>query len=117
MHELSIVAGLFETLAVQAQENHAARITGVTLKIGRLAGVVPELLESAFDMYKKGTIAETAKLTVDVVPLRVRCKACGMEKGVESYVFLCGDCRSPDLEILEGTDMILERIELETDDN
>jgi hydrogenase nickel incorporation protein HypA/HybF len=116
MHELSIVAGLFETLEAQARENRAARITGVTLKIGRLSGVVPELLESAFDMYKKGTIAEAAKLTVDVVPLRVRCRACGAERSVESYVFLCAACASPDLEILEGTEMILERIELEADD-
>jgi hydrogenase nickel incorporation protein HypA/HybF len=116
MHELSIVAGLFETLEAQARENRAARITGVTLKIGRLSGVVPELLESAFDMYKKGTIAEAAKLTVDVVPLRVRCRACGTERGVESYVLLCAACASPDLEILEGTEMILERIELESDD-
>jgi hydrogenase nickel incorporation protein HypA/HybF len=116
MHELSIVAGLFETLEAQARENRAARITGVTLKIGRLSGVVPELLESAFDMYKKGTIAEAAKLTVDVVPLRVRCRACGTERSVESYVFLCAACASPDLEILEGTEMILEKIELESDD-
>jgi hydrogenase nickel incorporation protein HypA/HybF len=117
MHELSIVAALFETINEQARENRAGRVTGVTLRIGRLSGVVPELLESAFDMYKKGTIAETAKLTVDVVPLRVRCRACGEERGVESYVFVCAACASPDLEILEGTEMILERIELETDDN
>jgi hydrogenase nickel incorporation protein HypA/HybF len=115
MHELSIVAGLFETLAEQARANGAKRITGVTLKIGRLSGVVPELLESAFDMYKKDTIAAEAVLTVDVVPLRVRCRACGAERHVESYVFLCAVCTSPDLEILEGTDMILERIELESD--
>ena len=115
MHELSIIAGLFETLGEQARENRAARITGVTLKLGRLSGVVPELLESAFDIYKKGTIAEAAKLTIDVIPLRVRCRACGAERGVESYVFFCAACTSPDLEILQGTEMILERIEMESD--
>ena len=115
MHELSIVAGLFETVTEQARANGAKRVTGVTLKIGRLSGVVPELLASAFDMYKKDTIAAEAVLTVDLVPLRVRCKACGAERGVESFTFLCASCTSPDLEILEGTDMILERIELESD--
>jgi hydrogenase nickel incorporation protein HypA/HybF len=115
MHELSIVASLFETLDEQAEEHGAKRIAGVTLKIGRLSGIVPELLASAFDMYKKGTIAEEATLTVEVVPLRVRCRACGTERHVESFVFLCAACTSPDLEILEGTEMILERIELESD--
>jgi len=116
MHELSIVAGLFETLLEQAGTHGARKVTAVTLRMGKLSGVVPELLESAFDMYKKGTIAEEAKLWVVDVPVRIRCRACGKEAEIQSYVFLCDACASPDLEILQGTDMVLERIELETDD-
>ena len=116
MHELSVVAGLFETLIEQAKTHSAKKVTTVTLRVGKLAGVVPELLESAFDMYKKGTIAEEAKLWVVDVPLRIHCRACGNETEIQSWVFLCGACTSPDLEILQGTEMILDRIELETDE-
>ena len=116
MHELSVVAGLFETLVEQARTHGARKVTTVTLRVGKLSGVVPELLESAFDMYKKGTIAGEAKLWVVDIPLRIRCRACGTESDIQSWVFLCGACTSPDLEILQGTDMVLERIELETDD-
>ena len=55
MHELSIIASLFEVLEEKAREARALRITSVKLRVGRLSGVVPELLESAFDAYGKGT--------------------------------------------------------------
>ncbi len=76
MHELSIIAGLFETLLDQARAHNAREITRVRLKVGLLSGIVPELLESAFDMYKKGTLAEKADLDIEIVPLSIRCRAC-----------------------------------------
>jgi len=57
MHELSLVTGLFEILEEKARDEKALRVTAVTLRVGRLSGVVPELLETAFDTFKKGTIA------------------------------------------------------------
>ena len=44
MHEMSIVASLFEILEGKARENQATKIVGVRLKVGKLAGVVPEFL-------------------------------------------------------------------------
>ena len=116
MHELSIVAGLFETLLDQAGAHNAREITRVRLKVGRLSGIVPELLESAFDMYKKGTLAEKAVLDIDIVPLSVRCRACGAENSREDFCLACPACASPDLQIIQGTEIFLEKIELEVDD-
>ena len=41
MHELSIVASLFEILEQKAKENRATKIVAVRMKLGKLAGVVP----------------------------------------------------------------------------
>ena len=79
MHELSLVAELFVLLEEKAREEKASRINRISLSLGRLSGVVPELLESAFDSYKKGTLASDAELRIDVVPLKVHCRACGKE--------------------------------------
>jgi hydrogenase nickel incorporation protein HypA/HybF len=116
MHELSIIAGLFETLLEQARTHNARGISRVTIRVGTLSGIVPDLLESAFDMYKKDTIASEAKLAIETAPLRIRCRACGSEAEIQSYVFLCSACASPDLEILQGTELVLEKIELEIDE-
>lgn len=116
MHEMSLVAGLFEMLEAKAREHKARKVTAVRLRVGKLAGAVPELLVTAFDMYKKGTLAEEASLETVAVPVKVRCRSCGLEFEVEDYVFHCQDCGAADIEILSGTDLLVESIELETGD-
>jgi hydrogenase nickel incorporation protein HypA/HybF len=113
MHELSIVANLFEILDEQAKKKKAKKIISVKLKVGKLSGVVPECLETAFDVYKKETIAEGAKLKIEEVPLRVKCRRCGAEIAKDDFIFVCSSCGSRQLETLSGTELLLEKIEME----
>lgn len=113
MHELSLVAGLFPILEEKAGEQGAKSVTFVRLRVGRLSGVVPELLETAFDAYKKGTIAGKAALEVVHVPLKVRCRACNTLMELEEPVFACEGCGGNDIEILEGRDIYLDKMEIE----
>mgnify|MGYP001109015890 CR=1 FL=1 len=113
MHELSIVASLFEILEEKAKEHKAKEISLVRLKVGRLSGVVPEFLQGAFDLYKKDTVAAAAFLEVEEVPLKIKCKKCGVATEAADFVFICSACGSKDLEILEGTELLLEKIEVE----
>ena len=113
MHELSVVASLFEIMEEKAQEKGSKKIVFVKLKIGKLSGVVPEFLATAFEMYKKDTIACDAELEIEEVPLKIRCKACGKTIAKEDFVFICQHCGSQDLETLSGTELILEKMELD----
>jgi len=113
MHELSIIASLFEILLQKAGDAKALKITGVKLNVGKLSGVVPQALETAFEAYKKGTIAETARLEIEELPLKVLCQDCGLETFQDSYIFVCPGCRSTSLKIRQGTELSLEKIELE----
>lgn len=115
MHELSLVAGLFDTLEETVREHRAAKVTMVRLKVGKLSGVVPDLLESAFDTYKKGTIADGARLEVVEVPVRFRCRDCGGDGLDVEGDFSCLACGGRNVEILEGRELLVERIELEVD--
>ena len=71
-------------------------------------------LESAFDMYKKGTIAENAVLEIEKVPFKIRCKSCGAESERDDFQFACAGCASTELELVQGTELILERIEMDS---
>ena len=115
MHELSLIASVFEVLEEKAREHGALRVTKVLLRVGRMSGVVPDLLESAFDIYKKGTLAERARLDIVIVPVRLRCPDCGGEAVREETDFSCAACGSRRVEIVEGRELIVERIELETE--
>jgi hydrogenase nickel incorporation protein HypA/HybF len=113
MHELSIVANLFEILEEKAEETKAKKIVMVKLKVGTLSGVVPEFLETAFDIYKKDTLASEAKLEIEEVPLRVQCQKCHEEMIKNDYVFICEKCGSRELKTISGTELFLEKLEME----
>jgi hydrogenase nickel incorporation protein HypA/HybF len=116
VHELSLVASLFEVLEEKAREHGAVRITAVVLKVGVMSGVVPDLLESAFEMYKKGTLAESARLQIEVVPFSFTCRQCGGESFRDEPPTACAACGSNDVELIGGMDIVIEKIEAETDD-
>jgi len=113
MHELSIVANLFEVLEEKAKENKSEKILSINLKVGALSGVVPEFLETAFNIYKKDTIAAGAKLKIEEVPLRVQCQKCGAEIVKNDFIFICEKCDSRELKTLSGTELLLEKVEME----
>ena len=113
MHELSIVASLFEILEEKAEEQKAKKVISVKVKVGALSGVVPEFLKTAFDVYKKDTIADEAELKIEEVPLKVKCQKCGAEIVKDDFVFLCEKCESRELKTLAGTELLLEKIEME----
>ena len=115
MHELSIVASLFEVLEERAYEHRPCKITAVKVRVGRLSGVVPELLQSAFEVYKKGSLADAASLTIEVVPFEFRCRSCGGKSFRDEPPYICSACNSADVELLGGMDITLEKIEVETD--
>lgn len=115
MHELSIIQSLFDALEAQAREHAAVRITRVCLSVGPLAGAVPELLKEAFDMYKKGTIADGAEIEIAAPPVRFKCKACGTETEPREVALRCPACGSIEVTLCSGTELYLDKIELETD--
>lgn len=114
MHELSLVASLFEIIERQTREHRAAKIIGVRVSVGRMSGIVPELLESAFEAYKKGTRAETAKLEIVIVPVKSRCRRCRRVFRPDTDAFHCPHCGSDRWTMIEGTDIVLDKIEIET---
>lgn len=114
MHELSLVASVFDILEEKAREHGASRVTKIVLKVGVMSGVVPDLLGYAFDSYKKGTLAEEARLEIVRVPVKLRCPDCGGETVREDTDFSCAACGSRRVEIVAGRDLVVETIELET---
>lgn len=113
MHELSICQGLIEQLARVAREQHAGRLISVTVRIGPLSGVEPELLRSAYPQASAGTIAAGATLIIERSALRVRCRGCGAESEAQIPQLLCASCGDRDVQLLSGEELLLERVEFE----
>lgn len=113
MHELSIISNLFEIMEEKIREKGAKRITFVKLQVGKLSGAVPEFLHTAFDIYKKDTLAREAELEIEEVPLVIQCQTCGKTMKKDDFIFICTFCGSKELKTLSGTELLLEKMELE----
>lgn len=113
MHELAIVQDLFKLCETNAMKNNARKVTRVEVQIGRLSGVEPHYLESAFDAFKINTICNDAKLIVGTQDVIVKCCGCGFEGALLENSFLCPKCGANKLDVVAGEDMYLMRLEME----
>jgi len=53
MHEFSIVQSLLNLIEENARKNSAKSVSKVVVKIGKMSGVEPHLLEIAFNIFKE----------------------------------------------------------------
>ncbi|MBN1553117.1 MAG: hydrogenase maturation nickel metallochaperone HypA [Phycisphaerae bacterium] len=111
MHEMSIAVELIRRLEELAVEHGLLRVEAFTVRAGVLRGIVPEALDMAFEEAARGTVAEGAKLTLEITPARARCRLCNepFAPTVDSY--LCPRCNQADVEIVEGNEILLLSLE------
>ena len=113
MHEYSIVQALLEQCEHYAEENDAEKITKVVVKIGKLSGVEPHLLEVAFETFKEKTVCDGALFVMNIQPLVIRCKICNATSELEDSCYCCPQCESIDVTVIEGEDMLLMSLEMQ----
>jgi len=116
MHELSLVQGVLEQVhSLREAGVFTGRVVIVRLKVGRLAAALPDQLTFAFDVLSEGTDLAGARLEIEEVPIRTRCRTCGAEAEVDEPLFLCASCGSPDVEILSGRELMIDSLEVQDD--
>lgn len=113
MHEFSIVQSLLDLCEDNAKENSATKVTKVTIKIGTLSGVEPELLKSAFDTFKDNGVCKEAILEMNIQPVVIECKSCGEKSTLKKIEILCPKCKSDNITLIDGEEMFLMSLEME----
>jgi hydrogenase nickel incorporation protein HypA/HybF len=111
MHEYSIVGALLNQVDDLAAEHGASAVHRLHVRIGALAGVEIDLLETAFELFRERTRCATATLQIHPVPVRWLCPRCEREIATGAAL-RCPDCSLP-AQLAEGDEIILERIEME----
>lgn len=113
MHEYSIVQALLEQCEHYAEANEATEITKVVVKIGRLSGVEPHLLEIAFNTFKEKTVCDGAEFVMNLQPVVIACNACAQQSVLEELHYRCPHCGSIDVRMTEGEEMLLMSLEMQ----
>ncbi|HHG75462.1 hydrogenase/urease nickel incorporation protein HypA [Persephonella sp.] len=113
MHEFSVVQSLMGLIEENVRKNNAKSVSKVVVKIGKLSGIEPHLLKIAFDTFKEKTVCENAELEMIIQDVVAKCEDCKNEFTVEDNRFICPECQSFNLNIIDGEDMYLMSLELD----
>jgi hydrogenase nickel incorporation protein HypA/HybF len=113
MHELAVCQALMGQVETVAARERAVRVTGITLRIGPLSGVEPELLRDAFPIAAAGSVAADAQLRIEAQPVRVHCTRCGADSEASVNRLLCAACGDYHTRLISGDELLLASVELE----
>jgi len=113
MHELAICQALMTQVETIARDNHAERVTAITVGMGPLAGVEEQLLKNAYPVASAGTVAADAELIIQLTPVRVHCSSCNKESTVLANRLICAHCEDWRTELVSGDELLLIRVELD----
>ena len=111
MHEYSLMVALMERVEAEAAARGALAVHRVRIRIGELAGVEAELLDSAFAIVRDGTICARAALEIERVAARWECSACRRPVGAGGRLH-CPACGAA-AALAAGDEILLGQIELE----
>jgi hydrogenase nickel incorporation protein HypA/HybF len=97
MHETGLASEIRRASLLAAEEYGPGHLERVTVAIGELSAVEPELLVFAWQAAVSGTPDEGCELVVEWHPARPRCPKCDGDKpGTPgSWLWACPDCGTP----------------------
>lgn len=113
MHELSVCLSLMQQVESIARERNAEKVITITLNIGPLSGVEPDLLRNAYPLAAAGTVAEDAELIMKIADIVVQCSQCDRESTVKPNKLVCGSCGDFRTRVISGDELTLMRVELD----
>ncbi|MCA1927042.1 MAG: hydrogenase maturation nickel metallochaperone HypA [Calditerrivibrio sp.] len=113
MHEASIAQSILDIVLETALKNGARTVRVVNLLVGKISAVDNSALTTAFDVIKEGTIADSAILNIENIPIVGKCNDCGNLDEYEEYFFQCKKCRSFNVELISGEELSIKDIEVD----
>jgi hydrogenase nickel incorporation protein HypA/HybF len=111
MHEWSIVEALLARVDDEVRARGAVRVHRLRVRLGALSGVEPDLLASAYEVFRARTACADAPLDIVTGAARWRCTRCDVDVPAGGAL-ACPRCRARTA-LAAGDEIVLERIEME----
>jgi len=114
MHEISLCEALIDRVEEEVKRcGQTGRVVGVDVVVGRLSGVHADSLRFAFEVLVPGTFLEGARMNVIECKATCQCRGCGVRVEIDELPVECPQCRSADIQIEGGRDLVLQSIDIE----
>lgn len=113
MHELAIAAGILDIVQQNVLASDATRVRAVRVRVGDLAGVMPDSLSFCFDAIVADTPYADAFLAIDRVPALATCGECGCFTELTRPPYVCPACGSIGMAVQSGEELQVVDVEVE----
>ena len=111
MHEVSLMKSMVDILDEEIRSSEVGEVKIIHLEVGKLRYIVPEILVSCFERLPKNEKLKTARINLEILPVKLRCKKCFEETLPEGERFACCKCSSNDFDIIQGNEFRIKAIE------
>jgi len=111
MHELRIAEDLTRIILEVAGKEKLSKVTDVNIIFGQMIQIVPDIFQFAFNEAVRETIAEDAKVNIEILPVKMKCRVCQNEFIISENIFACKSCSSVDLDMIQGKEIFIKSIE------
>jgi hydrogenase nickel incorporation protein HypA/HybF len=113
MHEMALAGGVLQVIEQAAREQRFARVRTVWLEVGRLAAVEPEAMRFCFDAVVRGSVAEGARLELQVAAAEGWCLRCERAFAPEARFDPCPHCGGYEVRVEGGEQMRVTELEVD----
>jgi hydrogenase nickel incorporation protein HypA/HybF len=113
---MGITQGILAAAIEAAEKEHAAKINEIRISVGDLTEIQDFALQFAFETLRQDTIAAEAELVVNHVPPKSHCLQCDVDFEHDKWDLLCPTCHGFGCEIIEGRELRIDSIDIDTDE-
>jgi hydrogenase nickel incorporation protein HypA/HybF len=113
MHEVSLIEDIIAMVQQERAKHGFARVNMIKLKIGALGHAEPDALRFCFDAVAAGTIAQGARLEIEIIPGQGWCADCCRHVPLDERFGACPVCASGRVRMTGGDALRLAEMEVE----
>jgi hydrogenase nickel incorporation protein HypA/HybF len=113
MHEYSLACNILEIVEENAQQQHATKVSELTLEIGSLAGVELQALQTAIESLQNNSILEGTIVNYQLKQAQAKCLHCQFEFEPSEIYSSCPKCNGFGIQILSGKELIVKSMVIE----
>lgn len=113
MHEFTIVMNVLAIVEENAKNLHAETVHEIEMDIGELSGIDYDALIFAMQYSKKNELLENARLIINKISAKARCKSCMHVFEISDFYTACPKCNTFDHEILQGKELKVKSIKID----
>ena len=111
MHELGIVVNVIDEVEKVAEDNKVDKVLRLTMEIGEVSAIVPDLFSDCFEWAKKRTKHLTdCELELIVLEAMTYCQDCKETYRTTKYGKTCPHCGSGNTYLLTGNEVTIKGI-------